>query len=88
MDRGRGQLVTKAGMRISLDYEFVSIGHKLREGHLLSDTREIDPGIFCERLRLDCENGSSFDIAVINLSDKGVSFVASEIEPDETVPTP
>lgn len=75
MFSGKGVLTTLAGNHIPLTVDMVSMDGPGRTGHLRCRTAELEPADFLYPLRLRCEDGSRFDIAVTGYSDRHISFV-------------
>lgn len=75
MFSGKGELITRAGNRIALTIDMVSIDGARRTGHLHCDTSKLDPAAFLYPLQLECEDGTNLQIAATNYSDRHISFV-------------
>jgi hypothetical protein len=76
MITGKGALITRS-QRIALNYQLSTKGGKVRTGNLICDTSALDHGIFCERLTLECEDGTAIDIAVTCIGDRHMCFVGN-----------
>jgi hypothetical protein len=77
MPTGNAHLITRAGRRIALSYQLSTSSGNVRTGNLLCDTSVIDPGVFCERMTLVCDDGISFDIVATHVGDRHISFVGN-----------
>lgn len=71
---GKGRLKLRGGRSIGVQYQFASDYDDRRAGYLLFDTRECDDSQLCHRLVLDCEDGTSVVLVVMNRSDKHLAF--------------
>lgn len=75
MITGKGTLKLRLAGRIAVRYEFSDDCDDARVGYLLCDTTAVDPTAFCDRLRLECDDGSELTVAVTNVSDRHLSVV-------------
>lgn len=75
MFSGRGVLVTHAGDRIPLHYDLLQSDGPGCSGHLTCDASKVDPLALLYVMRLICEDGKPFDIAVTGQSERHMSFV-------------
>lgn len=75
MVTGKGELVIRGGRRLSLSYEIGSAIGDQRSGYLIGDVSTIDPGVFCEKLQLHCDDGTWIELAVTQFSDRHIAFV-------------
>lgn len=67
---GKGRLNLRDKRRIDVLYQFAGDYDDRRAGYLLFDTRECDDSQFCHRLVLECEDGASIVLVVMNRSDR------------------
>lgn len=67
---GEGRLNLRDGCGVDVVYQFASDYDDRRVGYLLFDTTERDDSQFCHRLVLDCEDGTSVVLVVMNRSDR------------------
>lgn len=67
---GKGRLTLCDDRGIDVLYQFAGDYDDRRAGYLLFDTTECDDGLFCHRLVLDCDDGASVMLVVMNRSDK------------------
>jgi hypothetical protein len=67
---GKGWLNLRDRRRIDVLYQFASDYDDRRVGYLVFNTMECDDGQLCHRLVLDCDDGSSVVLLVMNRSDK------------------
>ncbi len=70
MIAGKARLSLRDGSRVDVIYQFAGEYDDRRVGYLLFDTTRYDDGQFCHRLMLDCEDGASVVLAVMNRSDR------------------
>ncbi len=75
MFTGDGELITQSGNRIPLTVNMVATGGPGRVGRLCCDTSTLEPTALLRPLKLQCEDGTSVDIAVTNYSDQHIAFV-------------
>lgn len=74
MFTGKGELITQSG-RIPLTVDMVGTDGPGRIGRLRCDTSTLEPRTLLHPLKLECEDGTSVDIAVTNYSARHISFV-------------
>jgi hypothetical protein len=84
MNTRNARLIMKNGQHIALAYHLFSTDGKVRAGNLLCDTTAIDPGVFCDRLTLECEDGSSFDIVATSIGNRHITFVGTVLEGEQS----
>jgi hypothetical protein len=70
MIAGKGILILRDGRRIALGYEFAAVYDDLRVGFLRCDTSGVDPSAFFDRLKMECEDGTTILLAVMHHSDR------------------
>ncbi|RXT54359.1 hypothetical protein B6S44_15065 [Bosea sp. Tri-44] len=70
MITGKGRLNLRDGRGIDVLYQFAGEYDDRRAGYLLFDTVQFDDGLFCTRQILDCDDGTSVVLVVVNRSDK------------------
>lgn len=75
MFTGEGELITQSGNRIPLTVNMVATGGPGRVGRLSCDTSTLEPTSLLRPLKLQCEDGTSVDIAVTNYSGQHIAFV-------------
>lgn len=75
MFTGEGELITQSGNRIPLTVNMVATEGPGRMGRLRCDTSTLEPTALLHPLKLQCEDGTSVDIAVTNYSGRHISFV-------------
>jgi NADH:ubiquinone oxidoreductase subunit F (NADH-binding) len=75
MISGKGTLFLRGGRRIAVGYQFGSHHDETRGGYLLCDTSTFDPGSFCDKLLLTCEDGTSVEVAVVHFGDRHLAVV-------------
>lgn len=76
---GTGRLNLRDGRRINVLYQFAGDYDDRRAGYLLFDTRECDDSQFCHRLVLECEDGASVVLVVMNRSDRHLAVHGREL---------
>ncbi|AZO81856.1 hypothetical protein B5U98_26795 [Bosea sp. Tri-39] len=62
-------------------YQFASDFDDRRAGYLLFDTTKFEDGQFCHRLILECDDGTTVVLVVMNRSDKVLAFHGRVLEP-------
>lgn len=67
---GKGRLNLRDGRGIEIAYHFAGDYDDRRAGYLLFDTTGCDDSLLCHRLVLDCDDGTSIVLVVMNRSDK------------------
>ncbi|KRE15665.1 hypothetical protein ASE66_12530 [Bosea sp. Root483D1] len=67
---GKCHLNLRNGRRTEVSYQFTSHHDDRRAGYLLLDTAAFDDVAFCRRLIVDCDDGSSVVVVVLNRSDE------------------
>lgn len=67
---GKGSLNLRNGRAIDVLYQFAGDYDDRRVGYLLFDTTDFDDSLFCHRLTLDCDDGSSVLLVAMNRSDR------------------
>jgi hypothetical protein len=75
MFTGKGELITQSGSRIPLTVNMVGTDGPARMGRLSCNTSALEPKALLHPLKLQCEDGTSVDIAVTNYSDRHISFI-------------
>lgn len=75
MFSGAAELITQSGNRIPLTVDMVGTDGRGRMGRLRCDTSALEPTLLQRPLRLQCQDGTSIDIAVTNYSGSHISFV-------------
>lgn len=83
MNTRNARLIMRNGQHIALACQLSSTDSKVRTGNLLCDTTAIDPGVFCDRLTLECEDGSVFDIVATNIGNRCITFVGAALEGEQ-----
>ncbi|AZO81846.1 hypothetical protein BLM15_29500 (plasmid) [Bosea sp. Tri-49] len=67
---GKGYLNLRDGHKTEVSYQFAADYDGHRAGYLHFDTAAFDDISFCRRLIVDCDDGSSVVVAVLNRGDK------------------
>lgn len=80
MITGNGWLNLRDGRGIDILYQFAGECDDRRAGYLLFDTTAYDDGLFCTRLLLDCDDGCSVELVVVNRSDKHLAVHGRVLE--------
>jgi hypothetical protein len=68
MFTGQGELITQSGNRIPLTVNMLGADGPGRIGRLRCDTSTLEPMALLRPLKLQCEDGTSLDIAVVRRS--------------------
>lgn len=80
---GKGYLNLSDGRRTEVSYQFATDYDDRRAGYLLFDTAAFDDFSFCHRLIVDCDDGSSVMVVVMNRSDKHLAVTGRLLTPQE-----
>lgn len=80
---GRGYLNLRNKRGIEVEYQFASDYDDRRVGYLLLDTTTLDDTLLCHRLVVDCEDGMSIVVVVMNRSDRHLAVHGRVLTPAE-----
>jgi hypothetical protein len=70
MHTGKGILKLSDGRRLPVEYQFGSDYDDTRAGYLICEASTIDPGSMCERLLIECDDGTEVVAAVMHSSER------------------
>lgn len=78
---GKGYLNLRNGRGVEVVYQFASDYDDRRVGYLLLDTTPLDDASLCHRLVVDCEDGTSVVLVVMNRSDRHLAVHGRVLAP-------
>lgn len=77
---GTGYLNLRNGRKTEVSYQFADGYDDHRAGFLLFDTAAFDDTTFCHRLIVDCDNGSSVVVVVLNRGGNHLAVLGRVLE--------
>lgn len=82
MITGNGYLNLRDGRGADVSYQFASEYDDQRSGYLIFETEDFDDGLFGHGMTLDCDDGTTVLVVVVNRSDRHLA-VAGRLVPVE-----